>query len=41
MVNTDFDRKALAEVYEVIIMLKNEDFNKIPKEIIEAIKCNS
>ena len=40
MVNTDFDRKALAEVYEVIIMLKNEDFNKIPKEIIEAIKLN-
>ena len=40
MVNTDFDRKALAEVYEVIIMLKNEDFNKIPKEIVEAIKLN-
>ena len=40
MVNTDFDRKALAEVYEVIIMLKNEDFNKIPKEIIEAIELN-
>lgn len=40
MVNIKFDRKALAEVYEVIIMLKNEDFNKVPKEIVEAIKLN-
>ncbi len=40
MVNTKFDRKALAEVYEVIIMLENKELNKIPEKLIETIKLN-
>lgn len=40
MVNTKFDRKALTEVYEVIIMLENKELNKIPKKLIETIKLN-
>jgi len=40
MVNTKFDRKALTEVYEVIIMLEKKDLEKIPNKIIETIKLN-
>lgn len=40
MVETSFDRKALAEVYNVLIMLDKENFDKIPKKMIEAIKNN-
>lgn len=40
MVNTKFDRKALTEVYEVIIMLENKELNKIPEKLIETIKLN-
>ena len=40
MVETSFDRKALAEVYNVLIRLDKENFDKIPKEMIEAIKNN-
>lgn len=40
MVNTKFDRRALAEVYEVIIMLENKDLKKIPEKLMEAIKLN-
>lgn len=40
MVNTKFDRKALAEVYAIIIMLENNDYNKIPKNVVTAIKKN-
>lgn len=40
MVNIKFDRKALTEVYEVIIMLENKELNKIPKKLIETIKLN-
>lgn len=40
MVNTKFDRKALTEVYEVIIMLENKDLKKIPEKFIESIKLN-
>ena len=40
MVETSFDRKALAEVYNVLIMLDKENFDKIPKKMIEAINNN-
>ena len=40
MVETNFDRKALAEVYNVLIMLNKDNFDKIPKKMIEAIKEN-
>ena len=40
MVETNFDRKALAEVYNVLIMLNKDNFDKIPKKMIEAIKNN-
>ena len=40
MVNTKFDRRALSEVYEVIIMLENKDLKKIPEKLMEAIKLN-
>ena len=40
MVNTKLDRKALAEVYCVILSLNNKEFSKIPKNLIEAIKKN-
>ena len=40
MVETSLDRKALAEVYNVLIMLDKENFDKIPKKMIEAIKNN-
>lgn len=40
MVNIKFDRRALAEVYEVIIMLENKDLKKIPEKLMEAIKLN-
>lgn len=40
MVETSFDRRALAEVYNVLIMLDKENFDKIPKKMIEAIKEN-
>lgn len=40
MVETSFDRRALTEVYNVLIMLNKENFDKIPKKMIEAIKEN-
>lgn len=40
MVNTNFDRMALAEVYNVIIMLEKEKFDKIPIKLIKAIRYN-
>ena len=40
MVETSFNRKALAEVYNILIMLKKENFEKIPADIIMAIKNN-
>ena len=40
MVETSFDRRALTEVYNVLIMLDKENFDKIPKKMIEAIKEN-
>ena len=40
MVEKSFDRRALAEVYNVLIMLDKENFDKIPKKMIEAIKNN-
>lgn len=40
MINTKFDRKALTEVYEVLIMLEKKEFEKIPCKIIETIKLN-
>ena len=40
MVGTKFDRRALSEVYEVIIMLEDKELKKIPTRLIEAIKLN-
>lgn len=40
MVSTKFDKKALAEVYEVLIMLDKKDLTKIPKRLVETIKLN-
>lgn len=40
MVETSFDRRALTEVYNVLIMLDKESFDKIPKKMIQAIKNN-
>ncbi len=40
MVDTNLDRKALKEAYEVIIRLSNEDYKKIPSKIIKGIKEN-
>lgn len=40
MVNTNFDRRALAEVYNIIIMLEKEKFDKIPVNVIKAIRNN-
>lgn len=40
MVKTNFDRRALAEVYNVLIMLGKKTFQKIPVSIIKAIKNN-
>lgn len=35
-----FDRKALTQVYEILLRLENDKFNKIPKEIIKGIESN-
>lgn len=40
MVSTKFDRRALSEVYEVLIMLEDKELKKIPTRLIEAIKLN-
>ena len=40
MVETSFDRRALTEVYNVLIMLDKENFDKIQKKMIDAIKDN-
>lgn len=40
MLSTKFDKKALAEVYEVLIMLDKKDLTKIPKRLVETIKLN-
>ena len=40
MVEKSFDRRALAEVYNVLIMLNKENFDKKNKKMIQAIKNN-
>ena len=40
MVETNLDRKALSEVYSVLIKLDKSDFEKIPKDLIDAIELN-
>jgi len=40
MENIKLDSKALTEVYEVLLMLDKDKFDKIPKNIIEGIKNN-
>lgn len=40
MFNTYFDRKALKEVYEILIMLEETELNKIPKRLINTINEN-
>lgn len=34
------NKKALAEVYEILILLPQEEYQKIPKNLIEYIKMN-
>ena len=34
------DPKSLSEVYEILILLPREEYNKIPKEIIKGIRDN-
>lgn len=40
MKNNDLDKRALAEVNEVLIRLNNSQYYKIPKDLINAIKFN-
>ena len=40
MKNKDLDRRALAEVNSVLLRLSNRQINKIPKDLVEAIKFN-
>ena len=40
MVETNLDRRALTEAYNVLIMLNKENFEKIPIDVIKAIKNN-
>ena len=40
MENLRLDRSALAEVYIILLMLPKEKLNKIPKELVEGIRCN-
>ncbi len=40
MNNIKFDRKALTQVYEILLRLENNKFNKIPKKIIKGIEAN-
>lgn len=38
--NMDLDKKSLSEVYTVLSMLETDNFNKVPKDLIKAIKNN-
>jgi len=40
MEDIKFDRRALTEVYQVLLMLEKDKFNKIPRDIIDGIKNN-
>ena len=40
MFETTLDRRALTEVYNIISALEKSDFDKIPRNIIDAIRCN-
>lgn len=40
MGNVKYDRRALAEVYEVLLMLGTNQYKKIPENIINAIREN-
>ena len=40
MINTKFNRKALAEVYEVLMLLEKNQLSKIPKKLVKTIKEN-
>lgn len=40
MENKYLDKRALAEVNEVLIRLNNSQYDKIPKDLINAIKFN-
>lgn len=37
---TEVYRKAFTEVYEIINNLEKNDYNKIPKEVVQAIEIN-
>ena len=40
MFETKFDKKALAEVYNILVMLDREKFEKIPANVINGIHDN-
>lgn len=40
MNNIKFNKKALSQAYEILLRLDDEQFNKIPKDIISSIKEN-
>ena len=40
MIETKFDKRALTEAYNIIIMLDREKFEKIPAEVINEIHDN-
>ena len=40
MVQTRFDRNALEEVYQVITLFQEENYNKLPEELIQTIDLN-
>ena len=40
MFETTLDRKALTEVYSIIKLLEEDNFKKIPQNIVDAIRYN-
>ncbi len=40
MIETKFDKRALAEAYNILIMLEREKFEKIPANVINGIHDN-
>ena len=40
MIETKFDKRALAEAYNILIMLEREKFEKIPTNVINGIHDN-
>ena len=40
MFETTFDRRALVEVYNILKLLEKSKFDKIPQNLIDAIRYN-